>query len=129
MLAASEQRDTETGSHIRRIGLYAAEIARLLDWNEEAVDCIRAAAPMHDIGKIGVPDRILQKPGALDEHEWALMTQVYAPNGTNSLANLILTKTLTGAGNISFWYQCTSYWSGFTFQIDSGIKKELKQKK
>ncbi|MBL0312153.1 MAG: response regulator [Holophagaceae bacterium] len=73
LLAASEQRDTETGSHIRRIGLYAAEIARLLDWNEEAVDCIRAAAPMHDIGKIGVPDRILQKPGALDEQEWTLM--------------------------------------------------------
>lgn len=73
LLAASEQRDTETGTHIRRIGLYAAEIARLLDWNEEAVDCIRAAAPMHDIGKIGVPDRILQKPGALDEQEWSLM--------------------------------------------------------
>ena len=73
LLAASEQRDTETGTHIRRIGLYAAEIARLLDWNEEAVDCIRAAAPMHDIGKIGVPDRILQKPGALDEREWTLM--------------------------------------------------------
>ncbi|MBL0211200.1 MAG: response regulator [Holophagaceae bacterium] len=73
LLAASEQRDTETGSHIRRIGLYAAAIARLLDWNEEAVDCIRAAAPMHDIGKIGVPDRILQKPGALTEQEWVLM--------------------------------------------------------
>ncbi len=75
LLAASEQRDTETGSHIRRIGLYAAEMARLLDWNEESVDCIHAAAPMHDIGKIGVPDRILQKPGALDEQEWVLMKQ------------------------------------------------------
>ncbi len=73
LVAASEQRDTETGTHIRRIGLYASEMARLLDWNEEAVDCIRAAAPMHDIGKIGVPDRILQKPGALDEAEWDLM--------------------------------------------------------
>ena len=73
LLAASEQRDTETGTHIRRIGLYASEMARLLDWNEEAVDCIRAAAPMHDIGKIGVPDRILQKPGALDDQEWTLM--------------------------------------------------------
>lgn len=73
LLAASEQRDTETGAHIRRIGLYAAKMARLLDWNEEAVECIRAAAPMHDIGKIGVPDRILLKPGALDEQEWILM--------------------------------------------------------
>ena len=73
LLAASEQRDTETGSHIRRIGLYAAEMARLLGWDEEKVDCIRAAAPMHDIGKIGVPDRILQKPGQLDADEWVLM--------------------------------------------------------
>ncbi len=73
LLAASEQRDTETGSHIRRIGLYAAEMARLLGWDEERVDCIRAAAPMHDIGKIGVPDRILQKPGELDADEWVLM--------------------------------------------------------
>lgn len=73
LLAASEQRDSETGSHIRRIGLYAAEIARLLGWDEEQIDCIRAAAPMHDIGKIGVPDRILQKPGPLTEDEWVIM--------------------------------------------------------
>lgn len=53
------------------------------------------------------------------------VAQVYAPNSTNSLANLILTKTLTGAGNVSFWYQCTSYWSGFTFQIDSGTKNGM----
>jgi len=53
------------------------------------------------------------------------VAQVYAPNGTNNVANLILTKTLTGAGNVSFWYQCTSYWSGFTFQIDSGTKNGM----
>jgi putative two-component system response regulator len=73
LIAASEHRDNETGMHVRRIGLYAAELARLLGWDEEGVDLIRAAAPMHDIGKIGVPDAILQKPSALNEDEWVAM--------------------------------------------------------
>lgn len=75
LLAASEERDSETGAHIRRIGLYAAEMAKLLGWGDDAGDCILSAAPMHDIGKIGVPDRILQKPGPLDEAEWVVMRQ------------------------------------------------------
>ncbi len=53
------------------------------------------------------------------------VAQVYAPNSTNNVANLILTKTLTSAGNISFYYQCTSYWDGFTFQIDGGVKNAM----
>lgn len=73
LIAASEHRDNETGMHVRRIGLYAAEMARLLGWDEEAVDTIQSAAPMHDIGKIGVPDAILQKPSTLTEDEWVTM--------------------------------------------------------
>ena len=73
LVAASEHRDRETGMHVRRIGLYAAEMARLLGWSGDQIDTIRAAAPMHDIGKIGVPDAILQKPGALTETEWVAM--------------------------------------------------------
>jgi putative two-component system response regulator len=73
LIAASEHRDNETGMHVRRIGLYAAEMARLLGWDHQAVDTIQAAAPMHDIGKIGVPDAILQKPSALTEEEWVIM--------------------------------------------------------
>ena len=73
LIAASEHRDNETGMHVRRIGLYAAEMARLLGWDADHVDTIQAAAPMHDIGKIGVPDSILQKPGALTEEEWVTM--------------------------------------------------------
>jgi len=61
LISASEHRDNETGAHVRRIGLYAAEMGRLLEWDLEHIETIRAAAPMHDIGKIGVPDRILQK--------------------------------------------------------------------
>ena len=73
LIAASEHRDHETGMHVRRIGLFAAELARLVGWDEEAVETIRAAAPMHDIGKIGVPDAILQKPGSLTDGEWVEM--------------------------------------------------------
>jgi putative two-component system response regulator len=73
LIAASEHRDNETGMHVRRIGLYAAEMARLLGWDPRDVDTIQSAAPMHDIGKIGVPDAILQKPSALTEEEWVTM--------------------------------------------------------
>lgn len=73
LIAASEHRDNETGMHVRRIGLFAAEMARLLGWNQDGIDTIQAAAPMHDIGKIGVPDAILQKPGSLTEEQWVVM--------------------------------------------------------
>jgi putative two-component system response regulator len=84
LISASEHRDNETGAHVRRIGLFAAEMGRILDWNEEQVECIRAAAPMHDIGKIGVPDRILQKDGSLTEEEWIIM-KTHTTMGANIL--------------------------------------------
>jgi len=84
LLSASEHRDNETGAHVRRIGLFAAEMARILGWDLEGVECIRAAAPMHDIGKIGVPDRILQKDGPLTDEEWILM-KTHTTMGANIL--------------------------------------------
>jgi putative two-component system response regulator len=84
LIAASEHRDNETGMHVRRIGLYAAEMARLLGWDQQQVDTIQAAAPMHDIGKIGVPDAILQKPSTLTEDEWVIMRR-HTTMGANIL--------------------------------------------
>ena len=84
LLSASEHRDNETGAHVRRIGLYSAVMVDLLDWDLEGIDCIRAAAPMHDIGKIGVPDRILQKGGPLTEEEWIIM-KTHTTMGANIL--------------------------------------------
>ena len=84
LISASEHRDNETGAHVRRIGLYAAEMGRVLGWEQEDVECIRAAAPMHDIGKIGVPDRILQKGGSLTEEEWIIM-KTHTTMGANIL--------------------------------------------
>lgn len=73
LLSASEYRDDETGAHIRRIGLYTALIAEELGWDPQSVDDMRLAAPMHDVGKIGIPDSILRKPGGLTPAEFELM--------------------------------------------------------
>lgn len=66
-------KDPETKNHIIRVGLYCATMAKALNWDEEEIEVIRLAAPMHDIGKVGVPDNILKKPGKLTEEEWVIM--------------------------------------------------------
>ncbi len=73
MVAASMYRDEETGAHIKRVGLSSAVLAKAANWSLEGVERIRLAAPMHDVGKIGIPDDILRKPGNLTEDEFALM--------------------------------------------------------
>jgi len=70
---ASEYRDEETGSHIFRMSHYSRIIALAAGLSREAADLLLQAAPMHDIGKIGIPDRILLKPGKLDADEWTIM--------------------------------------------------------
>lgn len=66
-------RDQETGAHIRRIGLYSGLMARELGLPLEQADRIGKAAPMHDVGKLGVPDQILHKQGPLTPEEWHCM--------------------------------------------------------
>jgi hypothetical protein len=70
---ATKFKDPETSNHIIRVGLYCEVIGRNLGWTQEDVDIIKLAAPMHDIGKVGVPDVILQKPAPLDDEEWTIM--------------------------------------------------------
>ncbi len=65
--------DTDTGLHIWRMAAYARALASALGWSEEACGMIELAAPMHDTGKVGIPDTILRKPGKLDAEEWAIM--------------------------------------------------------
>ncbi len=72
---AAEYKDKETGSHIKRMGYYAAAIAKAMGLPPKDIEAILYAAPMHDIGKIGIPDRILLKPGSLDAQEWEVMKQ------------------------------------------------------
>ncbi len=70
---AAEYKDPETGAHIVRVGHYARMLAKLLNEDELSQDLIFYAAPLHDIGKIGVPDSILLKPGRLTPQEFDLM--------------------------------------------------------
>jgi putative two-component system response regulator len=73
LLKASLYRDEETGAHIKRTGWYSELLAGAIGWSREQADLIRLAAPMHDIGKIGIPDAILRKPGSLTSDEFAVM--------------------------------------------------------
>lgn len=70
---AGEFKDNETGAHVRRMGRYAEILAQRLGWSELACQAIAKTAPMHDIGKIAIPDEILLKPGKLAEDEWSVM--------------------------------------------------------
>ncbi len=70
---AAEYKDPETGQHIRRIGAYARFIAAQLGWSEERQQRIELAARLHDVGKIGTPDKILLKQGKLSRAERAVM--------------------------------------------------------
>ncbi|MBV9085081.1 MAG: HD domain-containing protein [Acidobacteriaceae bacterium] len=81
---ASEYRDDETGQHIQRVGLLAAMLAQQVGRPANEVELLRIAAPLHDVGKIGVPDRILRKPGRLTNDEFQLM-QSHTLIGSNIL--------------------------------------------
>jgi putative two-component system response regulator len=82
---AGEFRDNETGLHVLRMSRYSEILVRALGWDAEASAMMRAAAPLHDIGKISVPDAILLKPGKLDPDEFAVMKK-HAEIGARILA-------------------------------------------
>jgi putative two-component system response regulator len=77
---AAEYKDNETGLHVIRMSHYAKLLALAAGMHEADAEDLLHAAPMHDVGKIGIPDRILQKPGKLDADEWAVM-QTHATIG------------------------------------------------
>jgi len=70
---AVERRSKETGAHVRRVGELAALLAEGAGMRVGDIEFMRQAAPLHDVGKIGIPDRVLNKPGKLDEEEWEVM--------------------------------------------------------
>lgn len=71
--SALDAKDPYTGDHSRRVSDMACELCRLLGLNERDTEEIHIAAHLHDIGKIGIPDSVLLKPGRLDEDEWLIM--------------------------------------------------------
>lgn len=72
---AGEYRDDDTGHHVTRVGRYSALIAAELGFPSQAVELIEQAAQLHDVGKIGIPDSILHKPGKLDPQEFELVQE------------------------------------------------------
>ncbi|MFC4307199.1 HD domain-containing phosphohydrolase [Cohnella boryungensis] len=81
---AAEYRDDMTGQHTHRVGELSARIAERLGFPLREVDMIRKAAPLHDIGKIGIPDEILLKPGRFEPHEFERM-KAHTTIGANIL--------------------------------------------
>jgi putative two-component system response regulator len=73
MTRAAEHKDEDTGAHVKRISYYCRELARILGQDNRFIEQIFFASAMHDIGKIGIPDHILLKPGSLTADEWAIM--------------------------------------------------------
>lgn len=70
---AGHYNDNDTGVHIWRMAAYAAALAAACGWNANACQQIELAAPMHDTGKLGIPNAIMRKPGKLDADEWVIM--------------------------------------------------------
>jgi two-component system response regulator RpfG len=80
LAGAADRRDAVTGSHLKRMARYSGLIARGMGLSEDEIEEIEMAAPMHDIGKIGIPDAIMQKKGRLTAEEVAIM-QTHAQIG------------------------------------------------
>jgi len=80
----AEYKDVEMGMHIRRISMYAKLMAEELGLDPEFTEQIHYASPMHDIGKVGIPDHILLKPGPLNAKEWEVM-KTHTTIGANIL--------------------------------------------
>jgi len=73
MTRAASYKDEETGAHVARISFYSVELAQALGLDAAFCDTIHYASPMHDVGKIAIPDAILGKPGKFEPAEWEIM--------------------------------------------------------
>ncbi|TFH93118.1 response regulator [Vibrio ouci] len=83
---AAEYKDNETGMHVIRMSHYSKILAQQLDVSERWIELVFQASPMHDIGKIGIPDAVLRKPGKLDKDEWEVM-QTHVQIGADIIDN------------------------------------------
>ncbi len=81
---AVEARCKETGAHVRRVAVICELIAKKIDLEEDYIEALRIAAPLHDLGKIAIPEHILHKPGKLEGEDWAVM-QSHAEIGSDIL--------------------------------------------
>ena len=104
----AEFRDPETGEHIKRVSLYCKFIAEKLELDKKFIEHIFYASPMHDIGKVGVPDNILLKQGKLTNEEWEIMKK-HTIYGYNVLKNS-KSEILNMAADIALYHH--EKWDG-----------------
>ena len=86
MGAIGESRSKETGNHVRRVAKYSKILALAYGFDEEEAELLKQASPMHDIGKVAIPDSILNKPGRFDAHEREIM-ETHAELGYGMIKN------------------------------------------
>lgn len=91
-----EWRSGETGSHVKRVSACAAHLGTLIGLDDLECDTLKMASPLHDLGKLGIPDSVLHKPDRLDGQEWELM-QAHSEMGYKMLANTGLPLLDAGA--------------------------------
>jgi len=96
LVRASEHKDEETGHHVRRISDYCQVMAEAMDLPADFQSVIYHASPMHDIGKIGIPDHVLQKPSGFTPEEWIIM-RTHCTQGASILASGTSPYTHMGA--------------------------------
>lgn len=114
LAAAAEFRDDVTGQHTQRVGEMAARLAMTMRFPSARVELIRRAAPLHDVGKIGIPDRILLKPGPLTPDEFTIMkthTTIGAQILANGRSELLVVAERIALGHHERW-DGTGYPSG-----------------
>lgn len=114
---ASEFKDNETGIHVVRMSEYSYEIALAYGLDSREAELLRQVAPMHDVGKIGIPDHILQKPGKLDTDEFRIM-QEHARIGSEILGSQS-SELLKHARVIAFQHH--EKWNGTGYPL--GLKE------
>ncbi|MED5051499.1 protoglobin domain-containing protein [Anoxybacillus rupiensis] len=118
LLQLAEYRDDDTKNHVHRIGRLSGMLARLAGCDEQFVSQIEIAAKFHDIGKVGIPDYILNKPGKLTKEEWESM-KTHVLIGHQILANLDL-PVIQMAANIARTHH--EWWNGEGYP--NGLKEE-----
>jgi putative two-component system response regulator len=116
---AAEFRDQETGLHTHRISELSTRLAQLAGLDEEQCEILRFSSPLHDVGKIGIPDRILLKPGKLDENEYEIMKQ-HTTIGGKILSDAIRYPVINAGSIIALQHH--EKWDGSGYP--SGLKGE-----
>jgi putative two-component system response regulator len=96
MTRAAAYKDEHTGAHVSRVSYYSEELARRLGMDKSFCDTIHYASPMHDVGKMAIPDAILNKPSEFDPAEWEIM-KTHAVLGAKMLSGTSSPYLMMGA--------------------------------